>query len=507
MNSLLDVQSLTIKHTNGSDSVLVDNLSFSIGRGEILGCTGFSGSGKSLTALSLMGMTSQLSNITQTGKVVFNGALISDFKFNQWQHLRGNKISIVFQHPDASFNPLISCIQQLRECIAIHQPQLHQNDIDRHLQDLLILTHLDSLQNISHAYPHELSGGQLQRLNIAMAISNKPQLVIADEPTSSLDVDNARSITGLLVELCRQNDCGLLFISHDLPLLESVSDRILFIDKGKKSGEVSTQDFRTGNISTGLKAYKSYMSELTVRKKLPETLPEILRLESVSKRYKSGHKSQDDNTPSDTLKGISLVVRQGEMLGIYGSSGSGKTTIAKIITGLTDADSGELFLHNNQYMSSTLDNNREIRRKIQIVFQDASSSLQPLMRIRNQWEEIIRIYHSKEETEQIIQYWLGFTGLDEGVLNKYPHQLSGGQQQRVALIKPLLVRPDVLIFDESMSALDYYHQHIIIDLIIRMQEETGFAGIFISHDMRLLQRIAHRALELKGGTFVQEVVF
>ena len=509
MNKILKVESIEVKYTNNGQVIsLIKDLDFSIDRGEVIGIIGFSGSGKSLTALSIMGLATMVEELSVSGTITFDNKIISKYEISSWQQIRGKDIAIIFQNPLSALNPLIPCIEQIKECILTHQPGLSNDQINALTDDLLLKTELHNVDNIKWAYPHQLSGGQLQRVVIAMAISNRPKLIIADEPTSSLDTSNAESIIQMLVNLCRVENTALMFITHDLKIIEDIADSILFISDGKKIDHVSISEYRSGRISRELEDYKASVDRSDFRNTLPENAKEVLRIESIYKSFsKKNHFFKTEAKDSQILNDVSLSVRKGEMLGILGNSGSGKTTLAKIISGLLLADSGRLFLNGKEYKAQLLDNDRELRKKIQMVLQDAASSLQPKMKIYQQWEEVARIYKASEKIDAVIEYWLGQTGLSSDILDKYPYQLSGGQQQRVALVKPLLTDPDIICFDETLSALDSYHQNMAIDLIIKIQEEIGFSGIFITHDVRLLQRIAHRAIRIESGKIVEEITF
>lgn len=509
MNTILKVESLEVQYTsNGRVISLIKDLDFAIGRGEITGIIGFSGSGKSLTALSIMGLATMAAELSVSGTITFDSKIISKYEVSSWQQIRGKDISIIFQNPLSALNPLITCFDQIKECILTHQPGLSIEQINSLTNELLIKTELYNVDNIEWAYPHQLSGGQLQRVVIAMAISNRPKLIIADEPTSSLDASNAHSIIQLLVNLCQVDNTALIFITHDLKIIEEIADSILFLSDGKKNDHVSISEYKSGKISCELQNYKTSVYSSDSRNAIPEYANEVLRIDSVYKSFTNRNlffkKEAKDNL---ILDDVSLRVRKGEMLGILGNSGSGKTTLTKIISGLLTVDSGRLYLNGKEYDTYLLDNDRELRKKIQMVLQDAASSLQPKMKIYQQWEEVARIYKIPEMIDEVFEFWLSQTGLSSDILDKYPYQLSGGQQQRVALVKPLLTDPDLICFDETLSALDSYHQNMAIKLIVKIQEEIGFSGIFITHDIRLLQRIAHRAIRIDSGRIIEEISF
>ncbi len=506
MNPLLEVKSLCIsaKNKGGVAKSLLQNIDFEVEAGEILGITGHSGSGKSLTALSVLGLSHLIDDITVSGDVFLNHVMISNSDKKRWQKIRGKDIAIILQNPQSVLNPIMKCAEQLKECIQIHNPDWKTERVNQRLQVLLQNTQLHEVEHILWAYPHQLSGGQLQRIAIAMAMANHPKIIIADEPTSSLDSTTASNITDILVSLCKEENTSLIYISHDIEMLESISDTIMLIQKGQIEDIVKMKDGQhVVSIDGNFARYKAEMQSLRPEKEDCSVKSEILRIEHVSKSFANQNLLSKDSNNS-ILKDISLTVRESEMLGIFGESGSGKTTLAKIIAGLIDPDSGSLFLNQEQYNADSLGNDRNLRKKIQMVLQDGASNLQPKMNINNQLREVASMYFDKNAIEETIHYWMDNTALPMDILDKYPNQLSGGQQQRVALIKSLLTKPTLIIFDESLAALDRHHQDKMMDLIMRLQVEKRFGGIFISHDMRLIEYIAHRAIELCNGQIAGE---
>lgn len=507
MDKLLLVKSLNVVlNDKNRKSFIVKDMSFEMLPGELICITGSSGSGKSLTALSIAGLSTYTGNFEISGRVIFDNKPVFNYNFEAWQQIRGKDIAFIFQNPQTALNPVRSCFSQLEESITTHHPDWDKISIDARIQELLEDVDLNGVKNIRSAFPHELSGGQLQRIVIAFALANHPKLIIADEPTSSLDKLTADKIMRLLASLCRKENAGLILISHDLHLIESINDRILLIIEGEKKADVSIDQYNAGEFNEALKTYIKVLQDKIIRNPIARNEDRILEINSVSKSYRTGYSFWlYSNKKTKILDNVSFYVRRGEMVGIYGPSGSGKTTLARIITGLTEPDTGKLTLNEHAYNMGLLHQDISLRRKIQMVMQDAASSLQPKMKIKDQWKEILDRYELKNEEMVTFNDWLNLTGLPTDTLDKYPNQLSGGQQQRAAIVRSLLTNPDLIIFDESLSALDKYHQNKIIDILIQIQNKKQFAGIMISHDIDVLQRISHRIIEIDAGKVIREI--
>lgn len=503
MKALLKSHSLTIKTVSQKqESELISNISFEIYSGEIVGVTGPSGSGKSLTGQAMIGLISSIENLTIHGEIIFLGKVVSSYNDNEWSKIRGKDISLISQSPISSFNPVRKCIVQLEEALKIHNNGINDLNLKLRIQNLLREVQLDEFPNIYTAFPHELSGGQLQRLAIAMAMANNPKLIIADEPTSSLDFETSQVIQDLLVRLCRENNMALFLISHDLEFLKKTVQRLIFIKGGKIMDDVKIADLSIGNYSYELKCYLDYNIQERNSKLRVEENQELLRLENIYAGYRKtvGVFSKPEIDP--IIHDVSFSLHKSEILGIQGESGSGKSTLARVIAGILPVQSGRLFFNGNEYSADDLDTNHSLRMKIQLLLQNASTSLQPEMTIGEQWNEVIKVADRVESKEEIIDFWLENTGLTPTELKKYPNQLSGGQQQRAALARTLIVEPELIIFDETLSALDIYHQNKIVDLIISLQEKLKFSAVFISHDLKLIKSICHKMIVVKEGRVV-----
>ncbi|MCZ2099924.1 MAG: ABC transporter ATP-binding protein [Chitinophagales bacterium] len=507
MDNLLQVKSLSISYrqSDGYNKNLLKDVHFDIHPGEILCLTGLSGSGKSLTALSLIGLSDLAKELAVSGLINFEGNELSLECDDQWTQLRGNEISIIFQNPHAALNPVKRCLDQIKESLTIHHPDWDGLAINNRVSELLAMTKLNEIPHIEEAYPHQLSGGQLQRVVIAMALANHPKLIIADEAVSSLDRDTALDIIYMLTDICREENVAMLFISHDLGVIESIADSVVLIQGGIVEEKIDLKNGAVSTIETPYQGYKVKLHQVQLEKKNTPSGSEVLRVEHISKSFpKDNTGFYLKSSAKPILKNIALSIKAGEMLGVYGVSGSGKTTLARVIAGLTNADSGSLFFHDTAYDYNSLQGDSTLRKKIQMVLQGSGQSLQPKMKIRTQCREIASMYYRGKEVDDSLNYWFEYTGLTQDLWDKYPSQLSGGQQQRVAFIKALIPKPDLIIFDESLSALDQYHQNILMGLILKLQHDQQFAGIFISHDIRLIESICHRSIQLVEGQIVNE---
>ena len=506
---LLSAKNLCVDYSHhGLTIPIVQDFNLNIHEGETIAISGESGSGKSVSALSLMGLTGFYPGMSARGQVVIDGVNMLEENETAWANIRGKFISIVFQQALSALNPVLTIGNQLKEAIQIHQPDLSSQDIIIKAKALLNETGLTETDRMLRSYPHELSGGQLQRIVISMAIAHKPKIIIADEATSSLDEQTATEIIALLKRIQAKNGTALIIISHDFRQLIDVCDRLLIIHQGKVTDEISSDQIRSGNMTELSKAYILADQLLTKRNALGQGVDTLLKIENLSKSYKKSA-SAFWKKPNiiKALQNISFTVSSGEILGIMGPSGSGKSTIAKIISGLIDASDGQIIFEDRPLSKKDLEENKLLRKSIQMVAQDALSSMNPSMAIGEQWMEVLlfhKIAKSKTEACTIIDQKMKEFDLPEDTKSKYPVQLSGGQLQRAALMKNLLLNPKLVIFDESLSALDRPNQVRMINLIKDLQAKTQFSGIFISHDPLLIQSISHRYFTLENGMIITQ---
>ncbi len=504
---ILQVENLTVRHVAKKEQhVLIDGVSFGLSKGEILGITGVSGSGKSLTSLAIMGLLSFYENFNASGDVLLGKYNMLNDNENVLSKIRGKDVSMIFQQPDTLLNPLLTCGAQLKETINIHQKSIGGSELDQKCLDLLSEVGLQDAERILRSHPHQISGGQLQRFVVAMAIAHRPSIIICDEVTSALDTKSSKVIIDLILTLNKKYQTAIIFVTHDLVLLQKVSHRILMMNSGKIVDDFKNTAHGLSLASDYTQNYLKMASVKFQRSPLNEESEVVLNLKNISKSFgQGGFPLWSNKKLSKILNEITLRVQERQMVGICGVSGSGKSTLGKIIVGLLSQDSGTISYKGQQITAELFNEDKLLRRQIQMVFQDALSSLNSRLTVYKIWLEVLNLINEDDNNERAIHKMLNDLGLEPEVLDKYPQMLSGGQRQRVVLGRILLARPKVIVFDEALSALDIINQNIILELIINLQEKWGFAGIFISHDARLIDSICHRVYCIEKGQLFSEV--
>ncbi len=502
MTPILQVENLSVSfHQDGATTQAVRDVSFSLSRGETVALVGESGSGKSVTALSIVSLLGDSARIS--GSVLYDGQQMVGANAKLLHKVRGNDISFIFQEPMTSLNPLHTIERQLSESLALHQGIEGQRARARILELLTRVGIRDPEERLD-AYPHQLSGGQRQRVMIAMALSNKPDILIADEPTTALDVTIQAQILELLAELKAQENLGLLFITHDLGIVRRVADRVCVM----KNGQI-VETGATGEIFDDPQhAYtqKLLRAEPTGQ---PDPVnadaPEIVRTDHLKvwfpiqrgfmKRTVGHVKAVND---------ASISVRAGETLGIVGESGSGKTTLALAIMRLIASEGGITFDGQDVRKWSTRQL-RRLRSEMQIVFQDPFGSLSPRMTCEQIIAEGLTIHRVDPDRNRrdLVAEAMVETGLDPAMMHRYPHEFSGGQRQRIAIARAMVLRPRLLVLDEPTSALDMTVQVQIVDLLRDLQRKYGLAYLFISHDLRVVRAMSHKMIVMKQGDIVE----
>ncbi len=507
--SLVTIKNLKI-YFNKNENV-VDNINLEIPKGKTVAIVGESGSGKTLTALSILKLLPANANIN-SGKIIFNNNDLLKLPQNEIEKIRGNKISTIFQEPMSSLNPLHKIDKQIKEIITTHNKKNSEN-LDKTVLNLLKEVNLEDLINRPNIYSYELSGGQRQRIMIAMSIANNPDLLIADEPTTALDVTVQQQILTLLNKIQKQRNMSILFISHDLGVVNKIADYIYVMKNGKiiEHGEKNEIFNRPKEAYT--KKLVGYQNKVRISKE--NHTKEILKIKNLKVWYPI-KKGIFKKTVSylKAIDEINFTLNKKETLGIVGESGSGKTSlvlaILKLITssGIIEFDKININLIKKQKL-------KNIRKNIQIVFQDPYSSLSPRMNVEEILNEGLDVHfpqHSAESKKQIIQNILEDTGMNyDRDHNKYPHEFSGGQRQRIAIARALILKPKILILDEPTSALDITIQNQILDLLQNLQEKYSLSYIFISHDMNVIRSVSDKILVLKTGKLIEydsaEIIF
>ncbi len=507
--SLISIKNLTISFKQNQN--VVNKVNIDIPKGKTVAIVGESGSGKTLSALSILKLLPGNANIN-SGSIIFKEKDLLQLPLNEIEQIRGNKISTIFQEPMSSLNPLHTIDKQIKEMITTHNKK-HLRELNALVLNLLKEVNLENLMNRPNIYSYELSGGQRQRVMIAMSIANNPDLLIADEPTTALDVTVQQQILSLLNKIQKQRKMSILFISHDLGVVNKIADYIYVM----KEGEIIEHGEKLKIFNNPKNPYTKQLVgfQNKIRKIQENEEIEILKITDLKVWYpikKGIFKKTVDYVKA--IDAINFSLKKKETLGIVGESGSGKTSlvlaILKLISSSGTIEFDELNL--NLLKKNKLKN---IRKNIQIVFQDPFSSLSPRMNVQEILNEGIDVHfpeYSLEEKKRILKDILKETGMDyERDHNKYPHEFSGGQRQRIAIARALILKPKILILDEPTSALDITIQNQILDLLQNLQEKYSLSYIFISHDMNVIRSVSDKILVLKKGKLIEynnaEVVF
>ncbi|TCV98952.1 ABC transporter ATP-binding protein [Biostraticola tofi] len=499
MADLLRLTGLSIRH---GDHYLVDHLHLQMPRGETHALVGASGSGKSLTALSILGLLPRFLQIS--GGRTLNGTDLTTLNEKMLMRLRGNEVGFIFQEPMLSLNPLHTVGRQIMEAIALHRPQIKKQLRQRALE-LLQQVKLAPGERFFNAFPHALSGGQRQRVMIAMAIANRPALLIADEPTTALDATVAIEILDLLQDIKQRFGMGLLFITHDLNLVRRYADQVTVLNQGK----MVEQGAVPALLQHPSKAYTRSLVDaepVGAPEPVAADAPELLRIKGLTIAYPESRRWwHREAPPPAALCDIDLSLKRGETLAVVGGSGSGKTTLAKAILGMQKGD-GEIIFDAQRVDRLPMQGWGNSRRKVQLLFQDPYSSLPPRMSVFDIVSEGLRHYDKTltgAQLRQRVAKTLADVELPQDVMNRYPNEFSGGQRTRIALARVLILQPELLILDEPTAALDRLVQKRLIELLRRLQKNYQLSYLFISHDLSVVRAMAHRILVLQGGHIVE----
>jgi microcin C transport system ATP-binding protein len=500
--TVLDVRDLGVRfHQDGRVIDAVRGVSFSVGKGETVALVGESGSGKSVTALATVSLLPDSALVT--GSVRYNGAEMVGAAEPELRRVRGNDISFIFQEPMTSLNPLHTIQTQLGESLALHQG-LTGDAARARIIELLNKVGIREAESRLDAYPHQLSGGQRQRVMIAMALANGPDLLIADEPTTALDVTIQAQILKLLADLKRTEGLSLLFITHDLGVVRRIADRVCVM----QGGEIVEQGPAAQIFGAPQHPYTQKLLAAEPKGRpdpVAADAPEIVRTEGLRVWFPI-HRGFLRRTVGyvKAVNDATLSVRAGETLGIVGESGSGKTTLALAILRLIPSTGPVVFL--GQDLQSRHGRElRDLRRNLQIVFQDPFGSLSPRMTVEQIIAEGLGVHGVEpgRDKRQMVADIMTEVGLDPAAMGRYPHEFSGGQRQRVAIARAMILRPRLVVLDEPTSALDMTVQVQIVDLLRALQRKWGLAYLFISHDLRVVRALAHKVIVMKDGDVVE----
>jgi|TARA_Y100001934_G_scaffold282656_1_gene397500 peptide/nickel transport system ATP-binding protein len=530
--ALLSVKNLSLgfKSRNTTNAVLHD-ISFDVLANEIVGIVGESGSGKSVTNLAVLGLLPQKSVDISSGEILFEGADLLNYSTQELQEIRGNAISMIFQEPMSSLNPSMRCGKQVTEILQRHK-KLSTQEAKTETLRLFEQVKLPRPESVFKAYPHEISGGQKQRVMIAMAIACKPKLLIADEPTTALDVTVQKEIVLLLKELQKETGMSILFISHDLSLVSEIADRVIVMYKGKivERGSSASifknpqEDYTKALIyarpSTTERLEKlptvadflkgtppsSPVSTATRTKQHQEIYAKtpLLEIKNAQKEYYTKVSFFGKTESVKAVNDVSFKIYEGETLGLVGESGCGKSTLGNLILQLDKATSGHIFYKGKDLTQLKTLELRKLRRDIQIIFQDPYSSLNPRLTVGQaitEAMEVHKLYASKKERKAEALKLLEQVGLLPEHYDRYPHEFSGGQRQRIGIARTIAVKPKFIVCDESVSALDISVQAQVLNLLNALKEQYKFTYLFISHDLAVVKYISDRLLVMRNGQF------
>lgn len=510
---------------------VIKNVSFDLQPNQILGIVGESGSGKSVSTLSILGLLGPKARVE--GSILFQDQELTNFSEQQFQKIRGNDISMIFQEPMSSLNPSMRCGKQVEEVLIRHK-NLSKAQVKQEVLSLFEKVKLPRPEAIFKSYPHQISGGQKQRVMIAMAIACKPKILIADEPTTALDVTVQKEILKLLKSLQQETEMSIIFISHDLALVSELADRVAVMYKGeiveqndvvtifKNARHQYTKALLASKPSTkhrlkALPTVKDYMQEVPnaaietseERKKRHELIysrPPLLEVRNVRKTFISNAGWFEKAEKINAVDDVSFKIYKGETLGLVGESGCGKSTLGNAVLRLDDPTEGDILYRGKSITKLKGEALRHLRKDIQLIFQDPFSSLNPRLSVGKTIMEPMKVHglygnaaSRREKTIQILKR----VGLSEEHFDRYPHEFSGGQRQRIGIARTIAVEPKLIICDESVSALDISVQAQVLNLLNELKSDFGFTYIFISHDLAVVKYMADQLLVMHQGKIVE----
>jgi peptide/nickel transport system ATP-binding protein len=493
---LLAVENLTVALPEGGDRAnAIENVSLHLNAGEILCVVGESGSGKSVTANAVMGILAP-SLAVRTGSITFEGRNLLALPPPALRALRGARLGMIFQEPMTALNPLMRVHDQIAEVLHIHHSKL---DAKARVLDLLEAVRLPDPPAIARAYPHMLSGGQRQRVMIAIALALEPALLIADEPTTALDVTTQMQILRLIADIQQRRGTGILFITHDFGVVAEIADRVAVMQHGRVVEEGHARDVLDAPTHPYTRALIAAIPRRATTARPPSTTRKLLEFAAVEKTYWRG------NTQIRAIDGVSLTLRQGETLGLVGESGSGKSTLARCAVNLVRPDTGNIRFDDTDLTRLSRRGWRPFRKRIQFIFQDPFASLDPRRRV----DAIIADGPIAQGTPRRVAHdqareLLRLVQLDPSAALRYPYEFSGGQRQRISIARALAMQPDLLIADEPVSALDVSVQEQVLALLEDLRSRLGLTMLFITHDLRVASRLCDRIAVMQRGRVVEE---
>jgi len=543
-NLLLSVKDLQVDFKTEQGVVTaVKDISFDLKEGEILGIVGESGSGKSVSSMAIMGILSKMASIPK-GSIKYyggdrDGVELTTLPENEYQKIRGSEISMIFQEPMTSLNPVIKCGDQVVESIRLHQ-NLSYSEAKKQTLELFEEVKLPRPDKIFKSYPHQISGGQKQRVMIAMAISCKPKLLIADEPTTALDVRVQKTILDILIDLQKKYNMSVIFITHDLGVIAQIAENVLVMYRGQLIERGSVQDIFFNSKEPYTKGLVNCRPRTDIRSQKLPTVDDYLELgekevennliEVTSEQRKKNHQILYNSEPLLKVEGlttsfvsertflgrvkssvkavndVSFEVFKGETLGLVGESGCGKTSLGRTLLQMIPSEKGRVLYKGIDLAKQTKKQMRQLRKEVQIIFQDPYSSLNPHISIGDAILEPMMVHgilSSKKERRNKVIELLERVNLTESQYDRFPHEFSGGQRQRIVIARSLALSPEFIVCDESVSALDVSVQAQVLNLLNELKNEYGFTYLFISHDLSVVKYMSDRILVMRDGKLIE----
>jgi len=532
---ILRVENLSISFLQEKKwNEVIHSISFEVFPNEIVGIVGESGSGKSVSSLAVMGLLPKNVSDLNTGSIHFKNEDITNYSEKAFQKIRGKKVSMIFQEPMSSLNPSINCGEQVAEILETHT-NLSEKEIKAEVLRLFDQVKLPDPNTIYNKYPHQISGGQKQRVMIAMAIACKPEILIADEPTTALDVTVQQEIILLLKNLQQETGMSILFISHDLSLISEICDRILVMYKGEVVEQNSALNIFKNPEHIYTKALIASRPSLNVRLKRLPTIQDylsgtenaaaisheerkehldklynqkpLLHVENVEKEYLLKTRLFKPNDYFKAVNNVSFKMYEGETLGLVGESGCGKSTLGNAILQLDPATKGQIFYRDKDITKLSKSELKELRKEIQIIFQDPFASLNPKITVGEAILEpmkVHKLYTNDKERKEKVMDLLNKVGLLPEHYDRYPHEFSGGQRQRIGIARTIAVNPKLIICDESVSALDISVQAQVLNLLNDLKDNFGFTYLFISHDLAVVKYISDQIIVMNKGKIEEQ---
>jgi peptide/nickel transport system ATP-binding protein len=505
---ILEARNLAVTFkVEGGEVKAVKDMSFALRKGETIAIVGESGSGKSVTARAVMRLLTKRASIGKQSTIMLDGQDVTKLREHEMRKLRGSKVSMIFQEPMTSLNPVYTVGSQICEVIQIHN-RISRKDAMAKALELLKEVQIPDPESRLKQYPHQMSGGQRQRVMIAIALANRPDILIADEPTTALDVTVQAQILNLIKDLKSKYGMAVVLITHDLTVVRQFADRVYVMQHGEVKEHNTTEALFT-------KPQHAYTKRLLssepkgVAKPLPGGEATILKGDGVRVTYVLKKGGLFDATYHDlhAVDRLSLDLKRGETLGLVGESGSGKTTFGQALIRLLDPQEGEISFDGNRIEKLDRQGLRQYRSRMQIVFQDPFSSMNPRMNVGQIIEEGLTVNNigtSGADRLSRVQKALEDSGMPTNILNRFPHEFSGGQRQRLAIARAIAMEPEFIMLDEPTSALDLSVQAQIIELLRKLQRERVLSYLFISHDLKVVRALCHRVIVMQNGKIVEQ---